>query len=110
MYKRSLQVLTLIFTLLSCGLITAVNAKPAQDPYTRAADAMIPMRDGIKLSTHIYIPTRTDEKFPILLLRTPYGIGNATPAQLAASLPELTAEGFVVVQQDIRGRFKSEGQ
>jgi uncharacterized protein len=110
MYKRSLQVLTLIFILLSCGLITAVNAQPAQDLYTRAADAMIPMRDGIKLSTHIYIPTRTGEKFPILLLRTPYGIGNATPAQIAASLPELTAEGFVIVQQDIRGRFNSEGQ
>jgi len=110
MYKRSLQVLTLIFTLFSCGLLTAVNAQPAQDLYTRAPDAMIPMRDGIKLNTHIYIPTRTGEQYPILLLRTPYGIGNATPAQLAASIPELTAEGFIVVQQDIRGRFKSEGQ
>ena len=110
MYKRSLQVLTLIFTLFSCGLLTAVNAQPAQDHYMRAPDAMIPMRDGIKLNTHIYIPTRTGEQYPILLLRTPYGIGNATPAQLAASIPELTAEGFIVVQQDIRGRFKSEGQ
>ncbi|HTG92101.1 MAG TPA: CocE/NonD family hydrolase [Pyrinomonadaceae bacterium] len=109
MYKRSLRVITLILTLASCALFTAVNAQTAQDAYTRT-DAMIAMRDGVKLNTHIYVPTRTDEKFPILLLRTPYGIGNATPAQIAASLPELTAEGFVVVQQDIRGRFKSEGQ
>src|SRR4030095_4595055 len=92
MYKQSLRVITLTLTLVSCALFTTVNAQPAQDSYTRT-DAMIPMRDGAKLNTHIYVPTRTDEKFPILLLRTPYGIGNATPAQIAASLPELTAEG-----------------
>ena len=68
------------------------------------------MRDGVKLNTHIYIPTNANEKYPILLLRTPYGIGNSTPVQIAAALPELTAEGFIIVQQDIRGRFKSEGQ
>jgi len=81
----------------------------AQDPYTRTT-AMIPMRDGVKLNTSIYTPTQPNEKFPILLLRTPYGIGNATPAQLAAALPELTAAGYIIVQQDIRGRFGSEGQ
>ena len=46
---------------------------------------------------------------PILLLRTPYGTGDLNAARIAASLPELTAEGFIVVVQDIRGRFKSEG-
>ena len=71
---------------------------------------MIPMRDGVRLNTRIFAPTRTNEQFPLLLLRTPYGIGNATPAQIAAALPELAAEGFIIVQQDIRGRFKSEGQ
>jgi len=106
MYKRSLRVLPLAFILISCAVFTTVNA---QDPYSRT-DAMIAMRDAVKLNTHIYAPTRANEKFPILLLRTPYGIGNATPAQIAASLPELTAEGFIVVQQDIRGRFSSEGQ
>ena len=84
-------------------------ASAQQEPYTRV-DAMIPMRDGVRLNTLIYSPTRPNEQFPILLLRTPYGIGNATGSQLAARLPELTAEGFIIVQQDIRGRFKSEGQ
>jgi putative CocE/NonD family hydrolase len=68
------------------------------------------MRDGVKLNTRIYTPTRFNERFPFLLLRTPYGIGDSTPAQIAAALPELTASGFIIVQQDIRGRFKSEGQ
>jgi putative CocE/NonD family hydrolase len=70
---------------------------------------MIATRDGVKLNTQIFSPTRTDEKFPIILIRTPYGIGNATPEQLAAALPELAKEGYIIVQQDIRGRFKSEG-
>ncbi|HEY7784316.1 MAG TPA: CocE/NonD family hydrolase [Pyrinomonadaceae bacterium] len=82
---------------------------PNDGPFTRT-EAMIPMRDGVRLNTRIFTPTSTNEQFPILLLRTPYGIGNSTPAQLAAAIPELTAEGFIVVQQDIRGRFKSEGQ
>ncbi|MGI8898236.1 MAG: CocE/NonD family hydrolase [Pyrinomonadaceae bacterium] len=86
-----------------------VKSQPA-NPEFSSTEAMIAMRDGIRLNTRIYAPTHTNEQFPIVLLRTPYGIGNLTPAQLAAALPELTAEGFIIVQQDIRGRFKSEGQ
>ena len=84
-------------------------ASAQQEPFKRA-EAMIPMRDGVRLNTHIYTPTRTNEQFPILLLRTPYGIRDLTPSQLASAIPELTSEGFIVVHQDIRGRFKSEGQ
>src|SRR5687768_2736295 len=82
----------------------------AQQELFTGTEAMIPMRDGVRLNTRVYVPTRTAEKFPILLLRTPYGIGNLSSAQLAAALPELAADGYIVVQQDIRGRFKSEGQ
>jgi putative CocE/NonD family hydrolase len=81
----------------------------AQEPFT-STTAMIPMRDGVKLHTRVFTPTRTNEQYPILLLRTPYGIGNATPTQIAAALPEIAAEGYIIVQQDIRGRFNSEGQ
>jgi len=84
----------------------------AQQPAALAArtDTMITMRDGVRLHTQIYAPAGSAERLPILLLRTPYGIGDATPAQLAAALAELTADGYVIVRQDIRGRFKSEGQ
>jgi predicted acyl esterase len=75
MYKRSLRVLPPAFVLISCALFTTVNA---QDPYSRT-DAMVPMRDGVKLNTHIYPPTRTNEKFPILLL--------ALPTELVMRLP-----------------------
>src|SRR5688572_24718200 len=101
-----------LLALICLAAFTPLNAQTKQPPFTRN-DAMIPMGDGVRLNTRIYAPTRTSPDqsgFPVLLLRTPYGIGNATPAQIAATLPELMAEGFIIVQQDIRGRFKSEGQ
>jgi len=87
--------------------VIASVASAQQAPYTRT-EAMVPMRDGVKLYTQVFTPTRTTEPVPMLLLRTPYGIGNATPEQLAALLPELS--DYIIVRQDIRGRFKSDGQ
>src|SRR5688500_17659905 len=108
--KKAINYLGLsVTTLIFIATFAPVSAQTEPPPFTRN-DVMIAMRDGVRLNTRIYAPARTDEQFPVLLLRTPYGIGNATPAQIAATLPELTAEGFIIVQQDIRGRFKSEGQ
>ena len=108
--KKAITYLGLsVVTLICVATFAPVNAQNEQPLFTRT-DAMIPMRDGVRLNTRIYAPTRTNEQFPLLLLRTPYGIGDSTPAQIAAALPELTAEGFIIVQQDIRGRFKSEGE
>lgn len=92
-----------------CLAVSAqVHAQQGAEPYLRS-EVMIPMRDGVRLHTFIYTPPGNG-KLPILFLRTPYGTGNMTPAQLATALAELTAEGYIVVNQDIRGRFKSEGQ
>ena len=108
--KKALTYLCLsVVTLICVATFAQVNAQNEQPPFTRS-DAMVAMRDGVRLNTRIFAPTRTGEQFPLLLLRTPYGIANSTPAQIAAALPELAAEGFIIVQQDIRGRFKSEGQ
>lgn len=82
---------------------------PANSPRLDGTENMIPMRDGVRLYTQVYAPTTATEKLPILLIRTPYGTGPLNPARLAAALPELTAEGYIIVSQDIRGRFKSEG-
>ncbi len=96
---------------LVCFAIAAfVNAQqPANAPLT-GAEFMVPIRDGVRLYTQIYTPTQTSEKLPILFLRTPYGAGALNPQRIAAALPELMADGYIVVSQDIRGRFKSEGQ
>ncbi|HXH06971.1 MAG TPA: CocE/NonD family hydrolase [Vicinamibacterales bacterium] len=89
--------------------LTAPPAEPQPDASFTRTEAMIPMRDGVRLYTQIYSPTQASGPLPILLLRTPYGIGQFTPARLAAALPELVADGYIFVLQDIRGRFKSEG-
>src|SRR5688572_17795939 len=89
--------------------LTPLASQTTASSFTRT-DTMIPMRDGVKLHTQVYAPSGASERLPILLLRTPYGIGDASPEQLSKALPELWADGYVVVRQDIRGRFKSEGQ
>ena len=74
-------------------------------------EQMIPMRDGVKLHTIIYAPKSRQDSLPILLNRTPYGIDNIYRGFAAPSpLQELIDEGFIFAFQDIRGKFKSEGQ
>ena len=70
---------------------------------------MIVMRDGVKLNTSVYTPRVSRGTLPFLLLRTPYGI-EGRAGSLNTSLKELADDGYIIVFQDIRGRYKSEGQ
>jgi putative CocE/NonD family hydrolase len=72
-------------------------------------DAMIPMRDGVKLHTVIFAPRGAREPLPILLERTPYGARDDERG-LRERYWHLIADGYIFAFQDIRGRFKSEGQ
>ena len=104
---RVLQFLLLALLILSVPESGNAQFKPAD--YTRT-EAMIPMRDGVRLYTQIDAPARATEQLPILILRTPYGLGEIKPGQLATALTELSEDGYIFVRQDIRGRFKSEGE
>src|ERR1700754_1247600 len=84
------------------------SAQQKASDYVRTEE-MVPMRDGIRLYTQVDAPAKATEKLPIIFLRTPYGLGSLTAEQVAGALPELSSEGFIIVRQDIRGRFKSEG-
>ena len=68
---------------------------------------MVPMRDGTRLATNVYVPERSGGPWPALLLRTPYGSGPESAWHEAAQL--LAARGYAVVNQDVRGRYLSEG-
>ena len=68
---------------------------------------MVPMRDGTRLATNVYVPERSGGPWPALLLRTPYGSGPESAWHEAAQL--LAAWGYAVVNQDVRGRYLSEG-
>src|SRR5215204_4744790 len=109
MNRVTTRFLRTIFALALFAAFVSVPAQQPEAPFTRTEE-MIAMRDGVRLHTFIYVPTRNNEKLPILFLRTPYGTGDMSPAQLAGALSELTADGYIIVNQDIRGRFKSEGQ
>ena len=74
-------------------------------------EAMIPVRDGVKLHLVILKPEgyESGPPLPILLDRTPYG-ANGSNASVNASKPELAASGYIFVYADIRGKYGSEGQ
>ncbi len=73
----------------------------------------IPMRDGIKLFTAIYIPKDTTEDHPILMTRTPYSCApygeNNFRAYWYSHWRYYMREGYIIVIQDVRGRWMSEG-
>ena len=75
----------------------------------------IPMRDGVKLFTSIYIPTDVTEKHPILLTRSPYSCAPYGENNYNANLWNrhwryYARENYIIVTQDVRGRWMSEGE
>jgi hypothetical protein len=79
--------------------------------YTRQ-DHFIPMRDGIKLYTVVYLPRDATQKYPILMMRTPYGVGPYNKEQYRGSLgpnQHFAREGYLFVYQDVRGCYLSQG-
>jgi putative CocE/NonD family hydrolase len=72
----------------------------------------IPMRDGVKLFTAVYVPKDKTQTYPILLQRTCYSVApygeEVYPKSLGPS-PYLMREGYIIVRQDVRGRWMSEG-
>ena len=75
-------------------------------------EKMIPMRDGVRLFTSIYIPKDENEKYPFLMQRTPYSCrpyGSEMSIGLGPNNRTLLHEKYIFVCQDVRGRYKSEG-
>ncbi|MGZ3852095.1 MAG: CocE/NonD family hydrolase [Flavisolibacter sp.] len=77
-------------------------------------ERMIPMRDGIKLYTAIYVPRDSSELHPILIRRTPYSsapYGEAFPENFWNTYYRLyMRENYIMVVQDVRGKYLSEGE
>ena len=100
---------------------------PEQEPEYEVRvirDSMVPMRDGVRLATDIYHPGRNGaavaERFPVILERTPYDKTAASRSERTAEVarPKSRADvaaffvrrGYVVIYQDCRGRYASEGE
>ncbi|MHA7844447.1 MAG: CocE/NonD family hydrolase [Winogradskyella sp.] len=121
MIKNFTLVLLLFVTLVNCkvekhqALETPETAKVedtfVKDNYTKK-EVMITMRDGINLHTTIYSPKDTSKTYPILMMRTPYSCrpyGEDKYRSKIGPNKYLMEEGNIMVYQDVRGRWNSEG-
>ena len=120
--KKYLPMLVLLvlsfYTLTSC---TETNQKEVQEAKIESTyvkdnfdkkEVSIKMRDGINLHTTIYSPKDQSKTYPILLKRTPYSSQpygeNEYPSAIAPN-KYMMKDGYIVVYQDVRGRWMSEG-
>jgi uncharacterized protein len=72
----------------------------------------VPMRDGVKLFTCVYVPKDESQTYPMMMLRTPYSVRPYGVDQYRADLgptPLFGKQGYIFVYQDVRGRTMSEG-
>ncbi|MEV6343804.1 CocE/NonD family hydrolase [Actinoplanes sp. NPDC051851] len=84
------------------------RAEPAPVPES-ATQHLVETRDGVRLATDVYLPADAPGPFPVALTRLPYDKnGRYTFMEQIAAY--LTARGYAVVVQDVRGKFRSEGE
>jgi putative CocE/NonD family hydrolase len=112
--KKVLSPLVVVTTLLLTSYLPAQaqTAEAVRARYTKY-EYLIPMRDGARLFTSIYVPKDQAQKYPFLLTRTPYSIAPYGIDNYRATLgpsDHFEKEGFIFVYQDARGRYMSEGE
>jgi putative CocE/NonD family hydrolase len=106
-----------LFSFILCFPLTII-AQTQEKPFSvkenyLKKEIFITMRDGIKLFTAIYIPIDSSESYPLLMVRTPYSISPYGVDKFRNSLGPngaMAKEKYIFVYQDVRGRYKSEGQ
>lgn len=82
-----------------------------RENYTKS-EFMVPMRDGTKLFTQVYAPKDQSVKHPIIMQRTPYSCqpyGTERFRRRVGPNPFMLRDNYIVVYQDVRGRWASEG-
>jgi len=106
------SVAAVLLTMVSPLLAGQATGGPPPPPPARyevqvEKGVMIPMRDGVRLAANIYRPVGLTGRLPVVVMRTPYNkevyVGSTRPAAFWAG------QGYVVVSQDVRGQFASEG-
>ncbi|WP_072878417.1 CocE/NonD family hydrolase [Flagellimonas taeanensis] len=110
-----LSIFLLVFTV-SCKKTVKTEEQPVVDTYVAdhytKKEVDIEMRDGIKLHTTIYSPKDTSKEYPIIMQRTPYSsqpYGEGNFRTKIGPNEHLMREGNIIVYQDVRGRWLSEG-
>ena len=78
----------------------------AKYEFTVQRDVMVPMRDGVRLATNIYMPIGAGDRLPAILVRTVYNKDDYG----GDALKFFAGQGYVVLIQDVRGKYSSEGE
>ena len=106
-HRLMMAAAALVFAIAATGLarVPSTSSQVTETGFD-VIEAMIPMRDGVKLYTAIHVPKAAAEPLPILMQRTPYSASGRSPL----ANRELVADGYIFAYQDIRGKFKSEGE
>lgn len=106
-----------LFSILMLFVMNPIMAQTEADFDVKAnynkMEVDIPMRDGTKLHTTIYAPKDTSQEYPILMQRTPYSSRPYGEDQFRSKIGPneiMMKEGNIIVYQDVRGRWMSEGQ
>ncbi|WP_183563834.1 CocE/NonD family hydrolase [Mucilaginibacter sp. SP1R1] len=111
---RKLLLVNLCLMVMAIGAFAQPNAHDAEYIKTnyQKYEYQIPMRDGKKLFTSVYVPKDQSKKYPIMMDRTPYSVapyGNDAYKGSLGPSPLFMNDGFIFVYQDVRGRWMSEG-
>ncbi len=118
MIRKSTTAGLMALALISASMpATAEDRDQARADYIRANytkfEYRIPVRDGTRLFTAVYVPNDVSQDHPILLFRTPYNVKPYGADRYKATLgpsAKFEQEGFIFVFQDVRGRYMSEGE
>lgn len=105
--------LCLLAAILCSTLLIAQNDTTWVAAHYSKREYQIPMRDGKTLFTAVYTPRDSSEKYPILLNRSPYSCAPYGENRYRASMGPnrlLAEEKYIMVYQDVRGRYMSEGE
>ncbi len=104
--------LPLLLLLVACDGALAQGTDWVREHYTKF-EHKIPMRDGKRLFTSVYVPKEDASAYPIMLFRTPYSVRPYGADQYRDSLGPSEAfarQGFIFAYQDVRGCYMSEGE
>lgn len=102
-YSTKLFIPNLVFLLLLPAIFFVQAQTQTEKDFTKQT-IMIPMDDGVRLATDIYLPLGVDAPFPCILIRTPYNKNGEGEGR------KYTKLGYAVVKQDTRGKYDSEGK
>ena len=111
MKLKTFYLILLSICLISCSHDSRIDEQWLADNYQKR-EVMIPMRDGVSLYTAIYEPLTAKER-PVLIVRTPYSCypyGEGWTGDLTGQMQRFLQNEYIIVFQDVRGRYMSEGQ